>query len=354
MINPMSRRNFIRTGATVAGGLALGGVLPSPAEAAATAPLPVDSDALKWFAEPVPLASASVMQSFAVDNVNRHIYTAQRLASSTDTSGDITITKLSLSNGSKVDPVWIHLRGFGHAAGLGVVPFDAEQGGGAMIWIETSVESDSNRSPYGGATGYGTKIARLHMGGSTGFQQNADVHALTADNDPDGPYYDVFDPRPDFGQKSIAVDVPNSKISLRYHTDSDTIVHEQFKLGDFIQHIYSDPANKTTLDYSVFTSRFPEDNPPVFQGHTTFGEYFYMLTGKANTNNQRLWSFKWANITNPPPYDVALSQAGSGFSYHEPEGMSVVTAADGSGARLMFGVATGESGARKAMFYYKE
>lgn len=351
----MSRRHFIRMGGAVAGGLALTGLVPGAAEAAAASPLPVDADAIRKFANPVPLASTTVMQSFAIDHANRHIYTAQLLASSDPEAGDITLTKLSLDNGSKVEPIWIHLRNFGHATAMGVEPVAAVDGGGARIWIETSVESTTNKSPIGGAIGYGTKIACLHMGGTAGFQKNDNVYALTADNSQTGPYYEVFDPRPDYGQKSIAIDRPNNLVSLRYRADtgqSKRIVHELFDLDAFKSHTYN-KISKVTLDYSVFQGLFDDTVDPVFQGHTTFGDYFYVLTGEGNKDNQRLWSFKWeTDAVNPEPHDVALSGAGSGYSYHEPEGMSVHQYAPDD-YRLMFGVATGETGSREAMFYYK-
>lgn len=97
--------------------------------------------------------SESVMQSFAVDSINRHIYTVQVIPdgvqlddetaplsySERDAAGDLVFTRLTLDEGDVLDRMYV--RGLGHGNQIGV---DSRSGTAPRIWTGTDVTTDED------------------------------------------------------------------------------------------------------------------------------------------------------------------------------------------------------------------
>lgn len=339
MDSTFNRRRFLKAGGVTAGATLLSGLLPARAEALPNPPalLDIHRSATAFFDAPINLASTTIMQSYGFDNVNKRIYTAQ--LTSGGSLGELTITKLDYSGG-EVEPSWVHLKGFGHGFQIGVQP----TGGSAYIWVETLVEDDDSNPQVNvttaGATGYGTQIARFKF---NDFDHGASITPTTSG-------VDIYKPRPTYGRKSVAIDPYYNRISLRYHIASDTVRHDLFDLDAFSAHDYSSPLHSQTI---VDLTMMPKNGgaKPTFQGHATFGDYFYMLTGEHDTDNMMLWAWSWADGTIA---DSFKTEAGISLPWREPEGMSIwIPDSDPFNIRMTFGIASGSEGARKASIYYK-
>jgi hypothetical protein len=331
----ISRRSLLRAGGVVTGGVLLGGGLAGPARAAVSSTVEFDlSVASTQLIREAALTDGTVLQSFGIDNVNSRIYWAQ--LTSPAGNGDITITKTDLK-GNLVGPNYVHLNGFGHGTQIGVQP----DGGGAYVWVEAEANADS---------GYGEKIAR--------FRFNDFTEGQTLSSGTSG--VEIFDPRPDGTSKSISIDPYWSRAAIRYHQDG-LIYHRLYLLSDFIAHDYSNVLSEVVID----------DFDSTFQGFTTFGSYFYVLTGNAYADsygdpldgkladgsyvdgNVYLRAVDWNTGS---VVTTSLTKAGYTLYYREPEGMAVqlTDPSDTATARLCFGFASGDSGNRKASIYYKQ
>lgn len=113
----------------------------------------------------VSLGSATVMQSFGFDSVNNAIYTVQITYGSPSSSGDLTVTKLSMT-GTILGQM--ALKGFGHGVSIGVEP----SGTSAYLWTETDGVVD-------GADNWGSRICRFPFAnGTTMYNTNPYGHSL--------------------------------------------------------------------------------------------------------------------------------------------------------------------------------
>ena len=317
------RRRFLQAGGAVAGASLLGPLAGARRAAAAsgveqTSMFNIPAASSPFIAAPLSLASTTVLQSFAFDNVNEHLYTVQLTHGGT--LGELTCTKLTYA-GKEAEPSWLHLKGFGHGVQIGVQPgLDS-----AYIWVETLTS----------AAGFGTQIARFRF---EDFAHGATLSPATSG-------VQIYQPRPTYGSKSIAVDMAYSRASLRYKIAAGTARFDLFDLGTFASHAYPALCSMTLYD----TSSFPGSPSPTFQGHTTHGSYLYLLTGTHDTDNMMIWAFDW---NTGKLADSFLTEAGKSLSWREPEGMAVWQSASGT-YHLTFGIATGSEGARKAAIFYK-
>jgi PKD repeat protein len=323
MPTPCDRRRFLQAGG-VAAGAALLAPLAGASRAAAAAGVPetamfnIHAPSSPFYPSPVSLASTTVLQSFAFDNVNERVYTVQLTASGT--LGELTCTKLDYA-GKEAEPSWLHLKDFGHGVQIGAQR-DLDS---AYIWVETLAS----------ASGFGTQIARFRF---EDFAHGATISPTTSG-------VEIYRPRPAYGSKSIAVDPAYSRVSLRYRLDSTHARFDLFDLDSFASHSYTALCSVTLDD----TTSFPGSPKPTFQGHTTHGSYLYLLTGTHDTDNMMIWAFDW---NTGQLADSFLTEAGVSLSWREPEGMAVWQSADGT-YHLTFGIATGPEGARKAAIFYK-
>ncbi|GAB3809066.1 phage baseplate protein [Micromonospora zhanjiangensis] len=173
----MSRRRLIRT-AGLGGAIGLGAIWAGGAAlAASTAPAParpsggIDPATRFDLAAPGtalfegrPLHDATVIQSLAFDNVNKHVYTVQLMAGGRQLPGesapvsgatrgyrgDLCLTRLDLA-GNELGHMY--LTGFGHGVQIGAEPV----GSSAFLWTEVDAVADD------GTNGWGTQLARFRF-----------------------------------------------------------------------------------------------------------------------------------------------------------------------------------------------
>ncbi|MFC7585116.1 teichoic acid biosynthesis protein C [Nonomuraea antimicrobica] len=309
----MSRRGLLKLGVAATAAL---GATAGPASAAGVDgrfQLTAPSTSLIW---KKPLYDETVLQSFAFDNQNGHIYTIQvRNGAASDAAGNLCLTKLSLT-GTVLGHMY--LTGFGHGVQIGVEP----SGTSAYLWTETDGVSD-------GQTSRGSRLARFRF--VSGQTLTTSSSALTK-----------YTPVAGAQNTTCAIDPSTERLIMRY-TDGSSFRYAVFPLASLKSgsperlHDIAQPSGLGT-----------------FQGYAAYGNYVYMLTGNAYSE------------TNPAPGNTyitcldlrtgaqvqrAQSVAGKSLDFREPEGMGIQIV---SGApRLCLGLASGVAGARLASIFYK-
>ncbi|MFB4279875.1 teichoic acid biosynthesis protein C [Nonomuraea sp. MTCD27] len=310
----MTRRGLLRLGAGAAATAALAAAEPASAAAAeGRFELTAPSTSLIW---KKALYDETVLQSFAFDNVNGHIYTVQvKNGAGSDAAGDLCLTRLSLS-GAVLGHMY--LLGFGHGVQIGVEP----AGTSAYLWTETDGVSD-------GETSRGSRLARFRF--VNGQTLTTTSSALTK--------YTLVSGA---NNTTCAIDPSTNRLIMRYRGEST-----------FRYAVYSLAAVKAGTPTKLHDVAQPS-GLGTFQGYAAYGNFVYMLTGNAYGE------------TNPPPGNTyvtcldlrtgeqvqrARSVAGKSLDYREPEGMAIQIV---SGApRLCLGLASGVEKARLANIFYK-
>lgn len=298
----------------------------------------------EWFRE-IPLNETRILQSFAFDNTNKHLYTAQLVqggrllpgetraytAAERSANGDLCITRLDWQ-GAVLGRMY--LKGFGHGVSIGVEP----SGSGAYLWTETDSAPDSLND------GYGTEVARFKFANGTVVQPGS--YQVT-----------TFDPVPGSDHNTVAVDPVDNRLVHRYRTNGSTWNFSLYDLASFKAGTFTPLA--TVAQPSVLTG-------VTFQGYTSMGQYLYTLDGTAytydasgnrtSTSNTYLTSVDWnTGIV----YERRLSNAGQSLFYREPEGLAVQIpdSTNPAAARLFLGFgseASLDDTDKKASFYYKD
>ncbi|MEU1288293.1 hypothetical protein [Kitasatospora sp. NPDC005856] len=319
----ISRRTFaLGSGAAAlaaafAGGSALSARAFAATGAAQGALFDLDLADTAFLAEK-PLRDATVMQSFAFDNVNGHIYAVQLAQGSPELSGDLCITKLTLG-GTQL--AHMYLRGFGHGVSIGVEP----AGSTTYLWTETNVRPES---------GYGRNICRFPFVAGTELS-NTDVTMLT--------------PVPGSTANQPGLDMLNRRLVVR-HKVNGSVYYDIHDLdaaiaGDFSRRLYHLPQAGV-------------GDKETFQGFTLLGDHLYQLTGDAYTDNAGTnpptghgnTYLSTVDITTGALVQRSRTEAGYNLTWREPEGMAVQLT---SPPRLFWGIASGLGGSRKASLYYK-
>lgn len=326
MTDTRPRRGLKRRGLLLAGGAAAATALGAGAiwgssafaDSAAGGRFDLKTGAQRFLREKA-IHDGTVLQSFAFDNVNKHIYFVQVTAGSDPKKGYLTVTK--------VDPTgkqlgYMYLRGFGHGVSIGVEP----AGSAAYLWTETDANPDS---------GYGRAITRFKF---------VNKQTLTYGSSSLKLY------RPVSGSTSNqpSVDMLNKRIALRYRKPGG-MHYSIFNLADVI-------GGKFTPLYTF--SQVGIQDGEVFQGFCLHGDYVYQLVGTCYTSakgtnppaghgNTYVSSI---NVTTGKLIQRSRTEAAYSLSYREPEGMAVELT---SPPKLHMGFASGASGARKYSLYYK-
>lgn len=307
----LDRRAFL-VGASAA---ALGVVAGLPAQAA-TAGTPVRLDLRgvpRVLVYEAPLASPTVLQSFAFDTANDRLFTAQLLAGTPGTSGDLCLTHLGPDGAVRGSMV---LRGAGHG-----VAFAAESvGTETFLWTETAAN----------ANGYGTRLAR--------FPWRDGVEYVAGD-----PALALVNLVPEALETTCSIDPVHGRLVVRYHTLAGKRF-AVFRLADAVRAAQNQVAPERVAD-------FPQ--PPglgTFQGYALLGDVVYVYDGNAYGS------------TNPPPgnaflgaVDVAsgrlverrLVMAADELPFREPEGLAIGRLPGGK-PFLGLGFASGVAGDRRA------
>jgi hypothetical protein len=267
----------------------------------------------------MPLHDQTVMQSFAYDNVNRRLFTAQlKNGSGSDAAGDLCITQLDFS-GNQLG--FMFLEGFGHGVSIGAEPV----GTATFLWTEVDAP---NNGP--GTSARGVRLARFKF--TSGTTLTAASSALQKHT----PIAGVTTTTP-------AIDPVNERLVMRYATG-----------GTFRYAVY-DLADVNAGDYTPLVDIAQPAGLGTFQGYTIYGEFLYTIDGTAyDTSNPAPGNtfVTCVDLNTGAVVDREFTQAGSTLSYREPEGLAIYRTAAGE-TRLFLGFASGESGGRMANLFYK-
>jgi hypothetical protein len=315
----LRRRSLLFGGAGAASALALGaGFLWSPLAQADTpgGVFDLDKGAEKFLREKA-LHHTTVLQSFAFDNTNKHLYVLQ--VTGDELAGNLVLTKLDYT-GAKLG--YMTLKGFGHGVAMGV----ELDGSTPWIWTETDNNTDS---------GYGRAVTRFKFANAKTLTYGSGslpvyrAHAGSTSNTP-------------------SIDARNGRIAIRYRSGS-TMNYKVFKLADF--------KNQRFSPLHTFTQTGIDDGE-VFQGWCLHGDYIYQLTGTAYTAESGANPPSGKGNTHLSCVDVRTgklverrrTEAAYSLDYREPEGIAVQLT---STPRLHMGFASGAKGARRFSLYFK-
>ncbi|MGW7606964.1 phage baseplate protein [Streptomyces sp. NPDC054766] len=326
----LDRRRFLRTAGIVAGAAAVPAVSIGVAQGVARSrstsqdnATPGSVTASKRFdltaastalLREVQLGSTRVLQSFAFDNTNGHLFTVQlvdeglQLPGESQTysgpdreaNGDLCLTRLDAS-GNILGTMY--LRGFGHGVQIGV----EVTGSSAYLWTEThNVRSlNSDGTTY---TGWGDRLARFEFANGT---------VLTADS----PALTQYTLENGVDRTTCAIDPVNNRLAVRCRVN-----------GSFRFRLYDLAAFKSGGRTTLADVAQPADLQPgytdTFQGFASYGSYLYLLAGSQyGTNgsvspngNTYITSVNWNTGT---VTEQKLTKAGYTLSYREPEGMAI-------------------------------
>ncbi|MEU6080574.1 teichoic acid biosynthesis protein C [Streptomyces sp. NPDC047108] len=337
-----SRRSLLGLGGAMAASLAtapraaagprntLGAAPRSPQAPTADGPFDLSLPSTRRIAEQ-PLHHTTVMQSFAFDESNRHIYAVQVISGNVQLpgesraythaerslAGDLCMNRLTW-DGTLLDRMY--LKGFGHGTVMAVE--DAPAGAApVMLWTECDVNPES---------GYGRAVGR--------FPYAADTVLHSGD-----PSVTAYWPLPGTTNNAAALDQDGRRLLLRYGLpglrryalyDLDAFVAGRFvRQADFAQ-----PGTELALP---------------FQGMTLHGDYAYQMLGHTHDpdvpppdrGDTQLFCI---DVRTGEVVQQVLSDTVYALNLREPEGLSVLR---GEGPRLYMGYASGPVGGRKLSLY---
>ena len=265
-----------------------------------------------------PLADVTVMQSIAFDSANRRLFAGQLRAGAPASSGDLTLTQLSLDGDVAGH---MYLSGFGHAVSIGAETV----GRTTYLWTETDVDTANAR---------GRQIARFP------WQNGA---TLTKDS----PTLRSWKPVADGAVFTPSVDQRHGRIAIR-HTLAD----------GFHINVYSLAAARVG-NFSRVLASFKQPTMTAgidFQGWALYGSYVYLWEGEAYAGTpdpalatSKLWTY---DINSGEVVESLQILDGADLVYREAEGVGVYV--DHLGCpRLCFGFASGVTGDRRANLFYR-
>jgi hypothetical protein len=246
----------------------------------------------------------TALRSFAFDDTNRRLFTAQPAAGADAASGDLCITRLDLSG----NPVGhMNLTGFGRGGA-----FAAEgEGTDTWLWIETDADG----------AGYGTRLTRLRFAAGE-----------TVDHADRG--LPKYLPAPDASRLGCTIDQVHRTMAVPYHWEGRPRI-VVFPLSDVTHGDFGNPL-----------AEFPQPTElpdAELLGCALDGGYLYVLdmaAGHARITTVDLRSGQQARQTR---LDVDTSGTPTGLAVHRP------TDAE---ARLFLGAATGKEGGHGAELWF--
>lgn len=262
------------------------------------------------------LRDPTVMQSFAYDPAHKTWIFAQLTWGKPASAGDLTLTKVSAS-GTRLG--WMHLAGFGHGLSVGAEPC----GAATCVWTEAHAVAGPALG-WADAGSYGNQIARFAWRDSAAITPRSAGVAV----------YGVNGGQP--GQ-TPSVDWADRLIAVQYWSAAGRVFRwAVYPLAAFKARNYT-PLARVTVPAALARN-----------GRTEQG---WALAGRTTVIN-------WQGEAKPPPGDAtfstvttsgavtsALSTAGAGLSFREPEGAAIVAGA------ACTGFASGPAGARRANVY---
>ncbi len=278
--------------------------------------LAVPSD--RWLWQKHTLKEPTVLQSFAFDEANRHLYVLQVTATG-HAAGDLCLNQLDFQ-GNRLGHMY--LKGFGHGVSMGIQR-DSEDG---STWIWT--EADAHH-------GYGRGVTRFHFRNGA-VRTAADVK--------------VRHPIADSVNNQPSVCMASRRIAVRYRDAAGRPRYRIWDLDAFVARDYDHPV----ADFAQVGAH-PDPKVP-FQGYALFHDCVYQLAGTAydpKTNpaagrgNVYLSS---VDIHTGKLLQRERTEAGYSLTYREPEGLAV---RGGAKPRVYLGLASGPLGARRFSLYRK-
>jgi hypothetical protein len=248
------------------------------------------------------LHNGTVLQSFAFDNVNQHIYTVQLMAggqqlpgeasavsgANRDRNGDLALTQLDMQ-GNKLG--FMYLKGFGHGVQIGVETV----GETAYLWTETDSVTE-------GSSGWGTQIARFPF-------ENGKI--LSSDSTELEKYRLVEGA----DRTTVNIDAANGLLTMRYRIDG-SFRFGVYALEDIKRNHYTPLAD------------VPQPAVGTFQGFASYGGYLYLLEGNSYGSSGSVAPIGNTFITavdlnTGDVIDKQLISAGDTLSFREPEGLGI-------------------------------
>lgn len=273
----------------------------------------------RWLWQKSTLKEPTVLQSFAFDDANKHLYVLQLTRGGGD-AGDLCLNKLD-HQGKRLGHMY--LKGFGHGVSLGIQR-DADDGS-TWIWTEADAEG-----------GYGQGVARFHFA-SGAVRTGADVK--------------VRRPVPGSVNNQPSVCMASKRIAVRYRDASDEPRYRVWDLDAFVARDYDNPI----ADFAQ-TGAHPDPKIP-FQGYALHRDHIYQLAGtayhaKTNPAAKRGNAYVSSlDITTGEPAQGERTEAGYSLGFREPEGIAV---RGGATPRVYLGFASGEHGARRFSIFVKK
>ncbi|WP_329173832.1 phage baseplate protein [Streptomyces sp. NBC_01477] len=264
----------------------------------------------------VALHSATVLQGFAFNDVNGRLFTIQLTSGTGSTSGDLTVTQLSLTGQQSGS---MTLTGFGHGVSIAAQPVGSD----TYLWTE----KDANTN------GYGAHLTRFRfVNGSTLDHGAASLPTYT--------------PVAGGLEFTCSIDAQHDRMAVRYHTPAGKRI-ALFPLAD---------ATAGTFSNTILDIAQPDELASVtIQGYTLYGNYLYTLDGTAYSAANPDPGNTYVRAVDLGTGEVVqrfLTTAGGSLTYREPEGMTV-SVIQGE-PRLYFGFASQTGSPRLANIFYKK
>lgn len=278
-----------------------------PSVTSAKQPVPntkmfVLSDEGKALIQEKPLHNGTVMQSFAFDDENNHIYIVQLMAGGQQLpdedepvsgatrakNGDLTLTKLD-QEGNKLG--YMFLKGFGHGVQIGV----EVDNGVTYLWTETDAVTEGN-------DGWGTQITRFPF---------EDGLILT----PNSPQLEKHRLIEGADRTTVNIDKAHGLLTMRYRLD-----------GNFRYGVYELEQVKSGIYQPI--ADVPQPPVGTFQGFASYGNFLYLLEGNAYGGNGSVAPYGNTYVTSVDlntgkPVARQLVSAGNTMTFREPEGMAI-------------------------------
>ncbi|MGW1954260.1 phage baseplate protein [Streptomyces sp. NPDC001920] len=270
----------------------------------------------RWLWKKGTLKEPTLLQSFAFDEVHKHLYVLQ-LRPGGGPSGDLCLNRLDY-RGKRLGHMY--LRGFGHGVTMGV-----QHAPDGTVWIWTEADAED---------GYGRGVTRFRF--SAGAVRTRDD-------------VKVRHPVPGSTSNQPSLCTATRRIAVRHRVDGEPR-YRVWDLDAFVARDYSAPI----ADFPQ-TGAHPDPTIP-FQGYALHGDHVYQLAGTAydaRTNppaRRGNIHLSCLDIRTGELLDRQRTEAGYSLDHREPEGLAV---RHGSGGRLCLGLGSGKVGERRFSIYCK-
>ncbi|MFJ3302683.1 Teichoic acid biosynthesis protein C (Precursor) [Streptomyces sp. NPDC086549] len=269
-----------------------------------------------WLRRKDTLKEPTVLQSFAFDEVHKHLYALQVCRGGAD-DGDLCLNKLDYK-GHRLGHMY--LRGFGHGVSMGV-----QNASDGTVWIWTEADAEN---------GYGQGVTRFRFfDGAVRTGEDVKIrHPIEGSTN---------------NQPSVCM--ASRRIAVRYRMDNKPR-YRVWDLDAFVARDYSAPV----ADFAQ-TGAHPDPKIP-FQGYALYRDRLYQLAGTAydeKTNPAVSKGNAYVSCLAIPTGELLQqwhTEAACSLDYREPEGLAVRRSPQ---PRVYMGFASGEEGARRFSVYYK-